>query len=114
TPVQSATADAREAEIVSSVAPGSGAILSVGALLQAAAVVRRLLSAAAGEPDAAEHRECGDSRSPGLGGPAAGAAGCGDSPAGDAGSQGCGRIDGRRPGWGWPGTGRRGRRGRRS
>src|ERR1017187_1008843 len=82
---QSATADAREAGIVSSVTPGSGAILSVGALLQAATMVRRLLSAAAGERDAAECRERGDSRSPGLGGAAAGTAGCGGRAAGDAG-----------------------------
>ena len=38
-------------------APGSGAILGVGALLQAATVVRRLRSAAAGERDAAEPRK---------------------------------------------------------
>ena len=79
-----------------SVAPGSGAILSVGALLQAATVVRRLLSAAAGEPDAARRRADGDSRSPDLDGPAAGAAGCGGGAAGDAGSRGRGPHDGRR------------------
>src|SRR5260221_14774439 len=51
--LQSATADAREVEIVSSMMPGSGPILSVGALLQAAALVRRLRSAAAGATNAA-------------------------------------------------------------
>ena len=40
---QSATADAREAETVSSVASGSLAMLSVEALLQAATVVRRVM-----------------------------------------------------------------------
>ena len=88
----SATADAHEVEIVSSVTPGSGAILGVGALLQAATLVRRLRSAAAGERDAAECRECGDSRSGDLGDAAAGAAGCGGGAAGDAGSE-------RRPAW---------------
>jgi hypothetical protein len=78
------------------VTPGSGPILSVGALLQAAALVRRLRSAAAGERDAAECRECGDSRSRGLGGPAAGAAGCGGGAAGNAGGEGCGPRGGRR------------------
>jgi hypothetical protein len=72
------------------------AILSVGALLQAAVVIRRLLSAAAGERDASERPEDGGSRSPGLGGAAAGAAGCGGLAAGDAGGQGRGGGDGRR------------------
>ena len=53
---QSATADAGEVRAVSSVVPGSRAILGVGALLQAAMLVRRLRSAAAGERDAAECR----------------------------------------------------------
>ena len=53
---QSATADAGEVKAVSSVVPGSRAILGVGALLQAAMLVRRLRSAAAGERDAAECR----------------------------------------------------------
>jgi hypothetical protein len=83
---QSATSDARITEIVSGVVPGSRPILSVGALLQAATVVRRLLSAA-GEPDAAECRACGYSRSCGLGSPAGGTAGCGGGAAGDAGSE---------------------------
>ena len=51
-PFQSATADARQAGIVSSLRPGSAVILSVGALSQAAMLVRRLGSAAAGECDA--------------------------------------------------------------
>ena len=67
--------------------PVSGAMLSVGALLQAAAVVRRLMSAAAGEPDAAECRAGGDFWFPGLGGAAAGAAGCCGGSAGDAGDE---------------------------
>ena len=83
-------------ESVSGNALVSGVILSVGALLQAAMAVRRLVSAAAGEPDAAERRACGDPRFPGLGGPVAGAAGCGGGDAGDAGSQGRGPRGGRR------------------
>src|SRR6266516_2803883 len=94
--LQSATSDTPEVVIVSSMAPGSGAILGAGALLQAAMVVRRLRSAAAGEPDVAEHRECSDSRSPGLGDAAAGTAGCGGRAAGDAGCAGRGRPGGRR------------------
>src|SRR5258708_40351793 len=97
---ESASADAGEAEIVSSVAPGSGAILSVGALLQAATLVRGLLSAAAGEPDAARRRADGDSRSRDLDGPAAGAAGCGGGGAGRAGRRGRGPARGGRGGWG--------------
>jgi len=92
---QWATSDAHEAEVVSSVVPGSGPILSVGALLQAATAVRRLLSAA-GEPDAAECRACGDSRSPDLGSSAGGTAGCGGGAAGAAGGQGRGRPGRRR------------------
>jgi hypothetical protein len=92
--LQSATADAGEVRIVSSVTPGSGAILSVGALLQAATVVRRLRSAAAGERDAAE-RQAG-SRSRDLGGAAAAAAGCGGGATGDAGSESGGPRGGRR------------------
>src|SRR5260370_37044102 len=68
---QSATSDTCEMEIVSSVVPGSGAILSVGALLQAAMLARRLRSAAAGDRDAIECRACGDPRCPGLVGAAA-------------------------------------------
>ena len=94
--LQSATADTPEAETISSLMPGSRAILSVGALLQAATVVRRLRSAAAGERDAAECRECGAFRSPDLDGPAAGTADCGGRAAGDAGGQGRGPHDERR------------------
>ena len=53
-------------------------------------MVRRLRSAAAGEPDATERRDCGASRSPGLGDAAAGAAGCCGGDAGAAGGQGRG------------------------
>src|SRR6266566_2871748 len=70
---RSATADTREEEIVSSVPGASGAILSVGALLQAAATVGRLL-AAAGDPDATGRRNDGGSRPADLGGGAARAA----------------------------------------
>jgi hypothetical protein len=75
---------------------GPVAILSVGALLQAAIVVRRLLSAAAGERDAAECPDNGDSWFPGLDGPAAGAAGGRGVAADEAGGQGRGRGDGMR------------------
>ena len=75
-------------------APGSGAILSVGALLQAAATVGRLL-AAAGDPDATGHRNDGGSRPADLGGGAARAADDGGGAAGDA--RGTGRgLGGRR------------------
>src|SRR6266704_3380479 len=80
---QSATAGTREEEIVSSVPGASGAILSVGALLQAAATVGRLL-AAAGDPDATGHRNDGGSRPADLGGGAARAADDGGGAAGDA------------------------------
>ncbi len=91
---QSATAGTREEEIVSSVPGASGAILSVGALLQAAATVGRLL-AAAGDPDATGHRNDGGSRPADLGGGAARAAGDGGGAAGDA--RGTGRgLGGRR------------------
>jgi hypothetical protein len=93
----SATANAREVGIVSSLTPESAVILSVGALLQAATLVCRLRSAAAGERDAGECRECGDFRSPDLGGAAAGAAGCCGGAAGDAGSKSGGPGGGRRP-----------------
>lgn len=92
----SATADAHEAVIVSGVASCPVAILSAGALLRAAAVARRLLSAAAGECDAAEQPQDGGSWSPGLDGTAAGATGCRGLAARDAGSQGRGESDGRR------------------
>src|SRR5207253_828204 len=73
---QSATADAGKEEMVSSTSGTSAAILSVGALLQAAATVGRLL-AAAGDPDATEHPNDSDSGPAGLGGGAAGTAGAG-------------------------------------
>ena len=91
---QSATADARKEEMVSSAWGASGAILSVGALLQAAATVGRLL-AAAGDPDATGHPNDSDSGPAGLGGGAAGTAGAGGGAAGDARGAGRGR-DGRR------------------
>ena len=72
--------------------PVSGAIVSVGALLQAAIMVGRL-RAAAGEPDATGCRASGDSPAPGLDDAAGGAAGGGGGAAGDAGG----------PGGGWPG-----------
>src|SRR5258708_10931199 len=80
---QSATADTHKEEIVSSVPGASGAILSVGALLQAAATVGRLL-AAAGDPDATGHRNDGGSRPADLGGGAARAADDGGGASGAA------------------------------
>src|SRR5260370_23514150 len=97
---QSATADAREGEIVSSVAEDAGAILSVGAL-----------RAAAGDPDATEYRNDSGSRPADLGGGAAGPAGGGGSAPGDARSTGRGRGGGRaRRGAGCSPGGRRARK----
>ena len=83
----------REEEIVSSASVASGAILSVGALLQAATTVGRLL-AAAGDPDATGLQGDGDSGPADLGGGAARTAGAGGGAAGDARGAG-GSRDGR-------------------
>ena len=91
---QSATADARQGETISSASGTSGPILSAGALLQAGALAARLL-AAAGDPDATEHRNDSGSRPDDLGGGPRGTAGDGGVAAGDARGEGRGR-DGRR------------------